>query len=156
MIEVRKANKKDIDKVINLYGQLYKTEQQFWNNLKDNYYSTKECKKRLLKDIKDKEKTFFVALSDDIVVGFINGYVYDKEDVLKNKTAYLDRIVVDSNYNRKGIGNILMNCFENEMKRKGVKYIKLNAFPNNEPAISLYKKNKFNEFSTIYIKTINN
>lgn len=156
MIEIRKVNKKDIDRIVELYSQLYKIEQQFWDNLKDNYYETKECRKRLLKDINDKNMTFLVATSDDIVVGYINGYVYDKKDVYKEKTASLDYIAVDENHKRKGIGTILINCFENEMKKKEVKYIKLNAFPNNEPAISLYKKNKFNEFSTIYIKSINN
>lgn len=154
MIEIRKANKKDINRVVDLYSQLYKIEQQYWNNLKDNYYATKECKKRLLKDINDKKMTFLVALSDDIVVGYINGYIYDKKDVFVEKTASLDYVAVDSNYQRKGIGTILINCFENEMKKKEVKFIKLNAFSNNEPAISLYKKNKFNEFSTIYIKNL--
>ena len=156
MIEIRKVNKKDVDRVIELYGQLYKIEQQFWDNLKDNYYNTKECRKRLLKNITDKGMTFLVATSDDVVVGYISGYVYDKKDVFKEKTASLDYIAVDENHKRKGIGTILINCFENEMKKKDVKYIKINAFPGNEPAISLYKKNKFNEFSTIYIKSINN
>lgn len=151
---IRKANKKDLKRIVELFSELYIAEQPFDSNLKDGYYETKNGKKGILKDIKNKKEIFLVAIIDDIIVGIVDGHVYDKEDLYIEKVAYLSRLVVDKNYKNKGIATRLINEFTNEVKKENVKFIKLNAFESNTPAVSLYKKEGFNEYSVFYMKKI--
>lgn len=153
-ITIRRATKKDLTRIVELSVQLYKTEQPFDKNLKDEYYETKKGTKGLLKDIKDKKRIFLVAIYEENVVGYIDGYIYDKEDVYIEKMAYLDRIIVDKNYKGKGIATKLVDEFSNQLKKENVKFIKLNAFKGNKPAIALYEKMGFYEYSVFYMKKI--
>ncbi len=154
-LTIRKATKKDFDSILNLANQLYKTEQPFDKNIKDGYYQTETGKKELLKAIQSRKKIFLVATIENSIVGYINGFLYDKEDVYIKKVAYLDQISVDNNYRHKGIGTKLIDAFTAKVKEKGAKYIKLNAFENNEPAIHLYSKKGFDKYSIFYMKKIN-
>ena len=153
-IEIRKAHKKDIDSIVNLANELYETEMPFDTNLKAGYYKTKTGRKELLKYIKDKKKLVLVAIINDNIVAFANGYIYDKEEMYKEKVAYLHNISVSKDYKRNGIGTKLIDEFTNIMKEKGCSYIKLNAFRNNIPAVEFYKKKNFEEYSMFYIKKI--
>jgi ribosomal protein S18 acetylase RimI-like enzyme len=153
-VHIRKATKKDLIDVVELASQLYETEQQFDSNIRDGYYKTKEGRKELLKDIKNKERIFLIAIYKNDICGFIDGYIYNKEKVYKEKVAYLDRISVDNDYKGKGIGTNLIEAFEREVKIKEAKFIKLNAFHNNIPATSFYKKTGFYDYSTFYMKKI--
>lgn len=153
-IEIRKAHKKDIDSIANLANELYETEIHFDTNLKAVYYKTKTGKKQLLKYIKDKKKLVLVAMINGNIVAFANGYIYDKEEMYKKKVAYLDSISVSKDYKRNGIGTKLIDEFTNIIKEKGCSYIKLNAFRNNLPAVELYKKKNFEEYSVFYMKKI--
>lgn len=153
-IEIRKANKNDIDSIVNLANELYETEMPFDTNLKAGYYKTKTGRKQLLKDIKSKKKIVLVAILNNNIVGFVDGYIYDKEEMYKKKVAYLDSISVSKDYKRNGIGTKLIDEFTNIMKEKGCSYIKLNAFRNNVPAVELYKKKDFKEYSVFYMKKI--
>lgn len=150
----QKSKTEDFDSILSLTNQLYKAEQPFDKNIKDGYYNTEKGRKELLKDIKARKKLFFVAVLDNNIVGFVDGFIINKEDVYIEKIAYLDRISVDSKYKNKGIGSQLLNHFTSVVRDKGAKYIKLNAFKNNIPAISLYEKNDFNEYSIFYMKKI--
>jgi ribosomal protein S18 acetylase RimI-like enzyme len=152
-LTIREATTKDFNRILDLSIQLYKAEQPFDSNIKDGYYETKEGKKDLLKDIKDKKRYFLVGIYDNKIVGYIDGYIYDK-DVYKDKIAYLDRLSVDKEYRGKGFGSALIDAFSNEVKKKDVKFIKLNAFEGNIPAVSLYKKKEFKEYSVFYMKKI--
>lgn len=153
-IFIRKAKTEDFDSILSLANQLYKAEQPFDKNIKDGYYNTEKGRKGLLKDIKARKKLFFVAVLDNNIVGFVDGFIINKEDVYIEKIAYLDRISVDSKYKNKGIDSQLLNHFTCAVRDKGAKHIKLNAFKNNIPAISLYEKNDFNEYSIFYMKKI--
>ena len=68
--------------------------------------------------------------------------------------AYLDCLCVDKASRKQGIGKKLIDEFSSIVKKKGTKYVKLNAFENNTPAVSLYKKEGFEEYSIYYMKKI--
>lgn len=89
---------------------------------------------------------------EDKVIGFIDGKVPDDEWWYKNKVAYLNHLCVDEKYRNNNIATTLLNIFEKDSKEKGAKYIRLLAFPKNEPAITFYMKNGFVEYSTYYNK----
>ena len=77
--------------------------------------------------------TVFVAKKDGAVVGFIAYYINCQE----TKIAYLTQITVPINSQKQGIGQYLMNCYENDAISKGFIYSKLEVDTNNISAINL-------------------
>lgn len=62
-----------------------------------------------------KNKLVYVALTDDKIVGSVRIEVNKS-----NKTAYLSRFGVKGDFQNKGIGKLLMNTVDNEMKELGI------------------------------------
>lgn len=154
-MKIRKGTINDYDEILKLQRQLEAAEVIFDNNLTEKCYYMDKGKEKLRKRIEDKEIIFLVATNkENKVVGFIDGKVPADEWWYKDIVAYLNHLCVDMEYRKRGIAQLLLNYFEQEVKKKGAKYIRLLAFPNNIPAISFYKKNDFIEYSTYYNKKI--
>ena len=153
MINIRKGRKSDFDKILKLAKELYEAELPFDKNLNKHYYNNQKAKDDLRKSISSRKKTFLVAEEDRNLVGYVDGYLMDKE-VYISKVAYLDHLCVSEKYRKQGIGKMLMDEFTKIMKEKDAKFIKLNAFENNIAAISFYKKEEFKEYSIYYMKEI--
>lgn len=153
MVNIRKAKKDDFDKILKLAKELYEAELPFDKNLNKDYYNNQKVKDDLRKSISSRKKTFLVAEKDRNLVGYVDGYLMDKE-VYISKVAYLDHLCVSEKYRKQGIGKMLMDEFTKIMKEKDAKFIKLNAFENNIAAISFYKKEEFKEYSIYYMKEI--
>ncbi len=154
MINIRKAKKDDFNGILKLAEELYRTEVPFDKNLNKNYYNNQKAKDTLKKSILSRKKIHLVAIDNNDIIGYIDGYILDKEEVYIQKVAYLDHLCVSPNYRKQGIGKLLMDEFTEIMKKQDVKFIKLNAFENNISAVSLYKKEGFKEYSIYYMKEI--
>ena len=154
---IRKAKKNDIDEIIRIADQLRKTEAPLdkTKNIKYDSYLSDVYKKRELEYIASRKKIFLVALIDEKIVGYVNGYIVENSEVYYYEpVAYLDCLCVDKTVRNQGIGRKLIDEFTNIVKNKGAKYVKLNAFENNIPAVTLYKKLGYEEYSVYYIKKI--
>ena len=71
-----------------------------------------------------------------------------------DKALYIDRLGVNVNYSRKGIGSIMINKAITLARDKGAKYLRLFVVDINKPAINLYIKNGFKRVDGIYDETI--
>ena len=152
---IRKVTIEDYDKVVDLYKQLYDAERIFDNNLKKSYEIDEKQEKIIKKRIKSRKEIFLVAEIENKIVGLIDGYLIDSI-YHKEKVAYLDHLCVDKKYRNREIGTRLIKEFDNKAKKRGAKFIKLNAFENNIKAVNLYKKLGFKEYSIYYMKEISN
>ncbi|MEM1124709.1 MAG: GNAT family N-acetyltransferase [Bacteroidota bacterium] len=81
-----------------------------------------------------------VAEIDSKVVGMVLYYM--TYSTWKGKMLYLEDFVVDEQYRRHGIGQLLWDELELEAKRRGCRLLKWQVLDWNEPAIKFYKKNK--------------
>lgn len=152
---VRKAKKSDIDDIIRLADQLRKTEAILDKNLKDDAYLSDAYRERQLKYISSRNKIYLVLELDGKLIGYVNGYLVENNDVYyKEPVAYLDCLCIDKSVRKQGLGKKLLDEFINVAKKKGIKYVKLNAFESNIPAVNLYKKEGFEEYSVYYMKRI--
>ena len=152
-MNIRKININDYKDVINLYKQLFDAEKVFDDNIVRTYKVDEKEEKKIKKRIKSRKKIFLVAEIDNKIVGLIDGYVIENI-YYKEKVSYLDHLCVDKKYRKNEIGSKLIEKFTEVSKKKGAKYIKLNAFENNIPAISLYNKYGFDNYSIYYMKKI--
>ena len=72
------------------------------------------------------------------VMGFVIYVAVEQE-------AHLLNIAVDNNYQRKGIGSILINHLKKQVQAMGINLITLEVRVSNTNAISFYKKHNFIE-----------
>lgn len=152
-MNIRKAKIEDYDKIIELYKELYDAEKIFDKNLSSTYNVSEKQKEEIQKRIKSRKEIFLAAEEDDKIIGLIDGYIIDNSSHIE-KVGYLDHLCVNKKYRKLGIGENLIKEFSNKMKNKNVTYLKLNAFEKNLPAIALYEKLGFEEYSIYYMKKI--
>lgn len=72
----------------------------------------------------------------------------------QGKALYIDRLGVNVNYSRKGIGSLVLKSASALAREKGAKYLRLFVVDINKPAINLYLKNGFNQAHGIYVERI--
>jgi ribosomal protein S18 acetylase RimI-like enzyme len=70
------------------------------------------------------------------------------------KALYIDRLGVNVNYSRKGIGSYMLTKAREKAKNLGAEYLRLFVVDINEPAICLYTKNGFTKASGVYDEVI--
>jgi ribosomal protein S18 acetylase RimI-like enzyme len=70
------------------------------------------------------------------------------------KALYIDRLGVNVNYSRKGIGSYMLTKAREKAKTLGAEYLRLFVVDINEPAICLYTKNGFTKASGFYDEVI--
>ena len=63
---------------------------------------------------------------------------------------YLDRLGVNVNYSKMGIGSLMLERAKETAKKLGAKYLRLFVVDINEPAIRLYIKNGFIKRNGVY------
>ncbi len=151
---IRRAKIEDFDSILKLQLELEDTECKFDTNLIERCYDTKEGKKRLRKRIKSKTQVFLVAVSNNEVVGFVDGRIMDEAIWYKEKVGILEHICVRKENRRKNVASNLIKAFEREIVNMGAKYIQILAFPENKPAMDLYNKYGYEMYSVYLSKRI--
>ena len=82
-------------------------------------------------------KSLLLFLEDDQdCVGIIAYY-------LSNKKCYITSIGLQYKYHNHGYGSIFFDFFISKMSEKSISQIKLEVHPENEKALSFYKKYNF-------------
>ena len=82
--------------------------------------------------------SFLCEDNNENVIGFVIYVAVEQE-------AHLLNIAVDNNYQRKGIGSILVNHLKKQVQAMGINLITLEVRVSNTNAISFYKKHNFIE-----------
>ena len=82
--------------------------------------------------------SFLYEDNNENVIGFVIYVAVEQEGHLLN-------IAVDKNYQRKGIGSILINHLKKQVQAMGINLLTLEVRVSNTNAISFYKKHNFIE-----------
>jgi len=82
------------------------------------------------------------------------GENYVKWENRQEKAVYIDRLGVNVNYSRRGIGSKMLTMAIALAREKGAKYLRLFVVDINGPAINLYIKNGFEKVGGIYNEMI--
>ena len=101
-------------------------------------YKVSELRKKL----KDKDKIYLVAKTDNKIIGFLNGY-FDCE------TFWVEWAGVEKNSRRKGIAINLNKFLENNLKKSNIHKIWCDCRTNNKESINLLKKLKFKKIALV-------
>ncbi len=108
---VRKAIESDIPQIQALSREAFRIYAER-AGITEHVSPLAETYEDLKKELEN--KLVFVALSDDTVMGSVRVVLNS------DKTAYLSRLGVIGTFQSEGIGTILMNAVDNEMRKSGV------------------------------------
>jgi len=142
MIKIEKAKPSDTKILANM-----KYQEFLWHNKHDKFYaSSKNCKKELLKQVKDKIRNYaiFKAVDENKIAGMLICAVEKYPKSMKiGKSGFVDQIYVDKNYRKKGVGRKLVRRAIEYFKSKNLIYIELDAHPTNKIAVKFWESNGF-------------
>ncbi len=90
-------------------------------------------------------KIFVIEVQGDSV-----GYIWFNEEV---NSIWITAIVLQSEYQRRNIGQRVMNYLINESRKEGKEFIELGVQHNNKNALQFYYKLGFEQFD--HVKSVN-
>ena len=148
-MEIRRAEIKDIDRILVLLSQVLELHASLRSDLFQSG-TTKYNKEQLTKMVKDDTNPIFVAIIDDLVVGYAMTQTRPSKSPCFPKTIfYLDDLCVDEDYRKQGIGEALFNKVKEEGKARGCYELTLNAWLVNSKAMNFYHKMGMKERTVI-------
>lgn len=149
-MNLRLAKKSDLPQLKAMYEKIIdnmnKNHIQIW----DEIYP---CE--FFQDDIENKSLYILTEDNDIVAAFALCESNDGEDHLKwrnvkEKALYIDRLGVNVNYLRQGIGGLMLKNAMELAKRKNAKYLRLFVVDINKPAINLYLKSGLKRVDGIY------
>lgn len=106
-----------------------------------------------INDIDNENNILLVANQNETVLGFLYGYI-EKANNNIQEVAHLGYIYVEKEYRNNKLATMLIDEFISQIKNKGIEFIEVKCFKNNEIANSLYTKYGFNVLWSNYRKRI--
>ena len=140
---IRKAEEKDIPRIIELLGQVL----QIHAAIRPDIFipgTTKYTVDELKELLKNKENPIYVAVNKaDVCVGY--AFCQLREQPFSNnmvpfKSLFIDDLCVDQQERGQHIGESLFNYVKNEAKRLGCYEVTLNVWAGNTSAEKFYEK----------------
>ena len=142
-IMIRKAEERDIPRIIELLGQVL----QIHVDIRPDIFipgTTKYTVDELKKFLKNEENPIYVAVNEeDVCVGY--AFCQLREQPFSNnmvpfKSLFIDDLCVDQQERGQHIGESLFNYVKNEAKRLGCYEVTLNVWAGNTSAEKFYEK----------------
>ena len=130
----------EISEINNMLTDLIQDERKNYDSNINENYKVEEFYEKL---INNNDKTIFVARDNDIVLGYVYGFIQDNGSLYNNKVAQLDALFVKEQYRGNGIARSLIREFINWARGKEVAYVELSVCKDNANAISLYENEGF-------------
>lgn len=142
-MNIRRANKKDIPKLIELLGQVL----QIHADIRPDIFisgTTKYTNDELKEMLKDETTPIYVAVDEnDTCLGY--AFCQLKEQPFSNnmvqfKSLFIDDLCVDKSTRGQHVGERLFEHVKNEAKRMGCYEVTLNVWAGNTSAEKFYEK----------------
>ncbi|MBS3092328.1 GNAT family N-acetyltransferase [Candidatus Pacearchaeota archaeon] len=143
---IRKATKKDIEKINEIYaeGIIQELEFQYPNKPKSKIkeYAKEEIKyhnQTVNKNIKDRKQYWIVLEENNNIIGFGSAYI-------KGNKGVTESIYIAKEFRGKGYGSKILKNLISWINSKKVKHIETNILTGNEPSIKLHEKFRFKPY----------
>jgi ribosomal protein S18 acetylase RimI-like enzyme len=142
-INIRLLKADDFDAVVGIDAKVLKTSRL-------EYYELKFDKQ--FKSIDNLDVSLVAEEKNGTVVGFVMGELYMGENGIIQEQASIDAIGVDPYYQHKGIGELLIKEFVNNLKKIGVQKINTLVDWNEPKLLHFFETNQFSPSKTIYLE----
>lgn len=133
-MKIRKATKKDLNQIINLFMKEYYKEP--YNERWD-----KSLASRRIKGYYNTNCIFWVCEAKDSISGFI---IISKGVFWFGERRFVEELIIKEGFQKRGIGKMLMKKVEESFKNKSKKQVYLLS-DYKSPAFKFYKKLGYHE-----------
>ena len=140
---IRRANEKDIPKIIDLLGQVLEIHAE----IRPDIFipgTTKYTDAELSEMLKDDLKPIYVAADEnETCVGYAFCQIQEQpfsNNMVQFKSLFIDDLCVDKNTRGQHIGEKLFEHVKSEAKRLGCYEVTLNVWAGNTSAEKFYEK----------------
>lgn len=140
--KIRVANENDCEVLNFLFARLLENDRLYDSNIKEELTMKGFFNKRIL----ELDSIILVAIIDDLVVGYIYGYIRRDNKIKIELEAYIESLYVVKEYRNNGIGTELISKLIENVKKQGVKYLFIENKVTNESAKRIYSKLNFDLF----------
>ena len=137
---ISEATLNEVSEINNMLTDLIQDERKNYDSNINEDYKVEEFYENL---ISDDNKIIFIAKEDNIILGYVYGFIQNNGNLYNNKIAKLDAVFVKEQYRGNGIARSLIKDFINWAEEKGVTYIELLVCKDNTNAINLYQNEGF-------------
>ncbi len=138
---IRKATTDDANAIMSIIKQSFGKYVEF-AGINGKIDALDESVENIIDDIKNKE--VFVAFIDNIPVGTI------RVEILPDKSAYISRFGVNTEYHNIGIGKSLMNLVDKFLDSKNIKSVRLHTASKYSDLVRFYYGRGF------YVESVSN
>ncbi|MBI5147049.1 MAG: GNAT family N-acetyltransferase [Thaumarchaeota archaeon] len=145
-IRIRKANKKDINEILNLLYQLQRPRPK-------TDAEGLAFRKRIHRYLDEKDKRILVAEQNSKVIGLVSMMFLLRLNRTKLE-LYIPELIVSENHRGLGIGKLLIESCISMAKKKKCFRIRLESGNQREGAHRFYKKIGFEQSALSYTRTI--
>lgn len=145
-IKIRKANKKDLDEILNLLYQLQRPKPK---TSSENI----AFRKRILQYLGEKDKKIIVSECNSKVVGLVSTMLLPRLNRTKLE-LYIPELVVSENHRGSGVGKSLIKSCISMAKKKKCFRIRLESGNQRKGAHQFYKKIGFEQSALSYTMII--
>ena len=140
--KIRVANENDCEVLNFLFARLLENDRLYDSNIKEELTMKGFFNKRIL----ELDSIILVAIIDDLVVGYIYGYIRRDNKIKIELEAYIESLYVVKEYRNNGIGTELISKLIENVKKQGVKYLFIENKVTNESPKRIYSKLNFDLF----------
>lgn len=140
--QIRLMREDDLNAIIEIDTKVTGEERK-------EYYGRKVA---MMLDKKGSIATSLVADYEGKVIGFVMGNIYTGEFGIPQKTASLDTIGIDPEFNRLGVASQLLDEFESHVKKAGVENIQTLVDRANIPLTKFFDKSGFTPSSILNLE----
>ena len=137
---ISKAMLNEIPEINKMLTDLIQDERKNYDSNINESYKVQEFYEKF---VDNDNEIILVARDNDIILGYVYGFIQDNGNLFNNKIAQLDALFVKEQYRGNGIARSLMNEFINWAEEKGAAYIELSVCKDNTNAINLYENEGF-------------
>lgn len=152
---IRKAAIKDFEKLKEIKILSKKEELKYSDTLKSLGKNKEIYFSYLKKDLMHKNRSIFIALENKKVIGMVLAQCFEPLPISKfQKKGYISNLYVLKGSRKRGIGKKLVIPVLKWLKEKNVGHITLEIHVNNKPAIKLYRRLGFEDYTIKLAKKI--
>lgn len=153
MIEIRLANKKDVENLQTLNDEVFVDNKTYDPDLNLNW-AKGESGKEYFTQLVDREDTLCLIAQDNLKnIGYLAAGP-KKIDYRNSKYAEIENMGVTQEYRSKGIGKLLMEKCLEWAKSNGYEKLFVTSYIANNSAVDFYKKSGFVDIDISLEKTL--
>ena len=152
---IRKAVKDDFKELLRLRLLSKEEELKYSKTIKPLEESRQYYEEYLQLDLTKPDRVIFVAVDNKKIIGAIVGKFFTPLRISKyKKKGHISNLYINRNYRKKGIAKKLVKKTLEWLKENKVLHASLEIHGDNQPAINLYRKLGFSNFTVKMVKKI--